>query len=116
MLEWYPVTHFLEVGSMRDGLAEIRENAQWLWRLLSMTPDQRAALEQSRIQQGDMTTYADDVRKALSTVLEETDSMITFLDQFESAPIIYTGEGSTAEVLARLERLMLLAETAELEP
>ncbi|HWI61013.1 MAG TPA: hypothetical protein VNT75_04180 [Symbiobacteriaceae bacterium] len=100
------MTHFLEVGSMRDGLAEIRENAQWLWRLLSMSPDQRLALEQSRIQQGDMTTHADDVRKALLAVLEEADSMISFLDQFESAPIIYTGEGSTAEVLARLERLV----------
>lgn len=109
-------THFLEVGSMRDELVEIRENGQWLWRLLSMTPEQRVALEQSRCQQGDMTTHADDVKKALLAVLEAADSMISFLDQFESAPIIYTGEGSTVEVLAKLERLMLLAGKAGQEP
>lgn len=110
------MTNFLEVGQMRDGLVEIRENAQWLWRLLTMTPEQRIAMEQSRIQQGDMTTHADDVRKALLAVLEEADSMIAFLDQFESAPIIYTGEGSTAEVLSRLERLMNKAAGAGQEP
>lgn len=111
-LEWYQMTHFLEVGSMRDGINEIHENAQWLWRLLSMTPEQRAALEQSRVQQGELTTHADDVRTALSAVLEQAEEMVRFLDQFESAPIIYTGQGTTAEVLGMLERLLAQAESA----
>lgn len=110
------MTHFLEVGSMRDGLAEIHEHAQWLWRLLAMTPDQRVAMEQARLQQGDMTTHAEDVRTALAAVLQQAEEMMRFLDQFESAPIIYTGEGSTAEVLTKLERLMTLARKAGQEP
>jgi hypothetical protein len=107
------MTHFLEVGSLRDGVADIRENAQWLWRLLTMTPEQRVAMEQARLQQGDMTTHADDVRKALLAILQESDSMVGFLDQFESAPIVYTGEGSTADVITRLERLMATAEAED---
>lgn len=100
------MTHFLEVGALREALHEIQENAQWLRRLLSMPPEQRTALEQTRVQQGDMTTYNDDVRAALGAVLMQTEELVLFLDQFESHPIIYTGEGSTAEVLAMLERLI----------
>lgn len=91
---------------MRDGLQEILENALWLRRLLSMTPEQRAALEQARLQQGDMTSYADDVRTALQGVVDQAEDLVTFLTQFESDPIIYTGEGSTADVLAMLNRLL----------
>lgn len=110
------MTHFLEVGLMREGLQEIRESADRLRMLLAMTPEQRVALEQMRLQQGDMTRHADDVRTALSDVLIQADDLITFLDQFESAPIIYTGEGTTAQVLARLERLMTLVGAVEVEP
>lgn len=100
------MTHFLEVGALREGLQEIFDNARWLRRLLSMTPEQRAALEQARVAQGDITTYADDVRSALGAVLGQSEELVRFLDQFEANPIVYTGEGSTAEVLAMLERLM----------
>jgi hypothetical protein len=103
------MTHFLEVGSMREELQEIFANAQQLYALLSMTPEQREAMDQSLLQQGELTTHAQSVRQTLIAVLEQTDGLIQFLDQFESAPIIYTGEGSTAEVLGRLERLMSLA-------
>lgn len=99
-------THFLEVGSLQEGMQEVLENANWLRLLLSMTPDQRAALEQGRITQGDMTTHADDLKTALAAITGRCDEMIGFLDQFESAPVIYTGNGSTAEVLTMLERLM----------
>lgn len=100
------MTHFLEVSSMREDLQEIYKNADWLRQLLAMPPEQRAAMEQARVQQGDLTTFADDVRTALTAVLERSAELVEFMDQFESAPIIYTGEGSTAEVLAMLERLM----------
>ena len=109
------MTHFLEVGSMRDGLQEILENTQRLWALLAMTPEQRAAMDQSLMQQGELTTHAEAVRTALSAVHDQADDLIRFLDQFESAPIIYTGEGSTAEVLNQLERLMALAQAAPAE-
>ncbi len=101
-------TNFLEVGALREGLQEIYENAQWLGRLLSMTPDQRAAMEQARVAQGDVTTYTDDVRTALSAVIEQSGDLVQLLDRFESNPIVYTGDGSTAEVLAMLERLLAL--------
>jgi hypothetical protein len=100
------VTHFLEVGFIREGIQEVQENGRWLRRLLAMTRTERAALEQSRVQQGDLTTHADDVRMALNSLLTCADELITCLDRFESNPIIYTGVGSTAEVLAMLERLM----------
>lgn len=100
---------------MRDGLQEIHENAQWLLRLLSMPAEQRAAMDQARFQQGELTTHADEVRQALSAVLEQAEYMARFLDQFESAPIIYTGPGSTAEVLAKLEQLAGLAKTAGID-
>jgi len=97
---------------MREGLQEIHENTQWLVRLLSMSPEQRVALDRARLQQGELTTHADDVRRALTTVMEQAESMIQLLDQFEAAPIIYTGQGSTAEVLAKLEHLISLGRKA----
>jgi UDP-N-acetyl-D-mannosaminuronate dehydrogenase len=99
-------THFLEVGSMQEGVQEVLENAQWLRLLLNMTPDQRAALEQGRIAQGAMTSHTDDLQRVLAAITARCEEMIGFLDQFESAPVIYTGNGSTAEVLTMLERLM----------
>ncbi|HEY3368478.1 MAG TPA: hypothetical protein VGK74_25770 [Symbiobacteriaceae bacterium] len=99
---------------MREGLQEVLDNAVMLRRLLMMTPEQRAAMEQERIRQGDMTTHADDVRAKLFAVLEQAQDLIRFLDQFESAPIIYTGEGGTADVLVMLERLMTLAKSTDL--
>jgi hypothetical protein len=100
------MTHFLEVGSLREGIQEIVENGQWLRRLLAMSPDERKALEQARGQQGDLTTYSQSVGYALSAVLNQAEELANFLDQFESAPVIYTGEGSTAEVMVMLERMM----------
>lgn len=102
------MTHFLEVGSLREGIQEIVENGLWLRRLLAMTPDERTALEQSRAQQGDLTTYGQSVGDALSAVLSQAEELANFLDQFESAPVIYTGEGSTAEVMVMLERMMTI--------
>lgn len=98
---------------MREGLQEIVENAQWLHRLLAMTPDERAAVEQARVQQGDLTTHGDDVVAALRAIMTQGEEMVSFLDQFESAPIIYTGSGETREVLTMLERLLAVAPAQE---
>ncbi|MFZ5824432.1 MAG: hypothetical protein ACOY94_08900 [Bacillota bacterium] len=103
------MTHFLEVGSMREDLAEILKSAQWLKRLLSMSQSERMAIEQARVRQGDMTTINQDTQAALQTILERSEELLGFLDRFESSPIIYTGEGSTQEVLAKLQRLAAIA-------
>lgn len=103
------MTHFLEVGSMREDLAEILKGAQWLKRLLSMSQSERQAIEQARVRQGDMTTINQDAQAALQAILDRSEELIRFLDRFESSPIIYTGEGSTQEVLARLQRLVAIA-------
>lgn len=97
---------------MREDLTEILNRAQQLHRLLTMTPDQRVALERSRVQQGDMTTIHNDMLAALETILERSEELVSFLDRFESSPIIYTGEGSTQEVLTKLHRLIAIARQA----
>ena len=97
---------------MREDLHEIYHHALKLGQLLSMTPEQRREMEHARTQQGELTTYADDVRAALSAVLTRSEDLMLFLDQFESAPVIYTGEGTTAEVLSMLERLIALTHSA----
>jgi len=101
------MTHFLEVGALREGIQEIHENADWLRRLLAMTSEQRAALEQTHAQHGELSSYADDVRSALRTILNRSTELTAFLEQFESNPFIYTGAGTTTEVLSMLERLMV---------
>jgi len=106
-------THFLEVGSLRDELQEIRANADYLWQLLSMTHEQRTAMDKERMQQGELRTHGDDVRQTLQSLVQQAQSLVDFLDQFESAPVIYTGSGSTAEVLAKLDRLVAMAEREE---
>lgn len=110
------MTNFLEVGSIREGLHDILESARRLQTLLAMTPEQRAALEAARLQQGDLTTFEQDVWATLGAVIERAEELTDFLDRFESDPVIYTGEGSTAEVLAMLERLMALTKGASGRP
>lgn len=97
---------------MREELAEIHKSAEWLRRLLTMSHSERLALEQARVRQGDMTTVHQDMVAALQQILDRSEEMVSFLDRFESSPIIYTGEGSTQEVLAKLRRLAALAQEA----
>ncbi|MFZ5816651.1 MAG: hypothetical protein ACOY93_15380 [Bacillota bacterium] len=103
------MTSFLEVGSMREELAEILKSAQRLHQLLSMSHSERLALEQARVRQGDMTTVHQEMQATVGAILERTEELVSFLDRFESSPIIYTGEGSTQEVLAKLHRLAAIA-------
>lgn len=95
---------------MRDDLTQILQQASELRRLLALTPDQRAALEQQRAEQGDLTSINEEIGVSLGAILEQTGDLITFLDRFESSPIIYTGEGSTEEVLEMLERAVAVAQ------
>lgn len=97
---------------MREELAEIHKSAELLRRLLTMSHSERLALEQARVRQGDMTTVHQDMVAALQQILDRSEEMVSFLDRFESSPIIYTGEGSTQEVLAKLQRLATLAQEA----
>lgn len=94
---------------MREDLAEILKNAQWLKRLLAMSQSERMAIEQARVRQGDMTTINQETKAALQAILDRSEELISFLDRFESSPVIYTGEGSTQEVLGRLQRLVAIA-------
>lgn len=103
------MTNFLEVGSMREELAEILKTAQWLHRLTAMSHSERQAIEQARVRQGDMTTINQEILAASHAIAERSEELISFLDRFDSSPIIYTGEGSTQEVLAKLQRLAAIA-------
>lgn len=96
---------------MREDLAEIQKSAQALKRLLSMSHSERLAIEQSRVRQGDVTTINQDTLAAVQAILARSEELLTFLDRFESSPIIYTGDGSTQEVLAKLQRLAAIART-----
>lgn len=102
---------FLEVASIREDLDEVSKSARRLKELLSMSQAQRSALEQARALQGEMTTVDEEIEQHLRVILERVDASLAFLDRFESGPIIYTGEGTTQEVLSRLHRLAALAET-----
>lgn len=94
---------------MREDLGEILKSAEFLHRLLTMSPTERQVIEQARLRQGDLTTINEEIRAALSSILERSAELVTFLDRFESSPLIYTGEGSTQEVLAKLQRLATIA-------
>lgn len=109
------MNNFLEVGSMREDLGEIRRSAQELKRLVSMSHSERLAIEQARVRQGDLTTIHQDIQVAVDAILERSEELLSFLDRFESSPIIYTGEGTTQEVLAMLQRLAAFAREADEE-
>lgn len=103
------MTNFLEVGSMREELAEILASAAEIHRLLALSASERLAIEQSRVRQGDLTTVSQDLQAAAVAIVSRCEEMLTFLDRFESEPIIYTGPGSTQEVLTKLQRLSAIA-------
>lgn len=103
------MTNFLEVGSMREELAEILASAAEIHRLLAMSASERLAIEQSRVRQGDLTTVSQDLQSTTLQIVSRCEEMLSFLDRFESEPIIYTGPGSTQEVLAKLQRLSAIA-------
>jgi hypothetical protein len=101
--------HFLEVGSMREDLVEILKNAQLLRQLLAMSHAERQAIDQHRARLGELSTVSEEIQASLQAILARSAELIAFLDRFESSPLIYTGEGSTEAVLAKLQRLMAIA-------
>lgn len=87
---------FLEVASIREDLEEMVSSARKLNELLPA---------------GETATVNEEMRKHLRVILDRAEAILAFLDRFESGPIIYTGRGTTQEVLSRLHRLAALAES-----
>jgi len=102
---------FLEVASIREDLDEVLRSARQLKELIGLSHEQRSAREQAKALSGELTTVDEEIEQHLQVILERAEATLAFLDRFESGPIIYTGRGTTQEVLSRLHRLAALAES-----
>lgn len=100
------MTNFLEVGFMRESLVEVHEKALHLKTLLQMSADERDQFEKSQEEGGHGLNYLAEVTRAIDDVIALSGDMVTFLDDLPSAPIVYTGDSTTEEVITLLERLL----------
>lgn len=100
------MTNFLEVGFMKENLAEAHKKARYLKTLLQMSADERDQFERGEEERGRGLNYLAELTGAIDDVIALTGDMAAFLDGFPSAPIVYTGEATTEEVIALLERLL----------
>ncbi|MGE5484449.1 MAG: hypothetical protein ACM3X4_05495 [Ignavibacteriales bacterium] len=90
------MTHFLSCGFLKDSFLEILESAGRLNRLLESSgrsPD-------------------DESRLAAQFIEDRARQATELLDSMTCEPLIWTGTGTTEEVVRRLEELLSAAETA----
>lgn len=99
-------THFLKAGVVREAVSELHSKAVYLRRLLGMNDLQREQLLAEKIAAGHYTTFAHEVETTLQVLVEESDRLLALLESLQCEPLIYTGEGTTEEVIDRLERLL----------
>jgi len=102
-------THFLRVGFVRDqleeierGIVEIRRKLEVLGHLPGSGGDGGAGLPDS----GGRREVLRRLRFVLSDVARRCREAGDFLDSLPSEPLIYTGRGSTDEVIEMLEGLL----------
>ncbi|MCR4398508.1 MAG: hypothetical protein NUV93_06050 [Firmicutes bacterium] len=89
------MTHFLACGFLRECLAEIAESAVRLDRLLETGG----------------RTVDDEARVAARFMAARSARAVELLDSMSCEPLVWTGEGTTDEVIRRLERLLAAEES-----
>lgn len=91
------MSRFLRVGMIRDKIEDIIEASSML---LAIVEDGRAdSLERVKEIASDIKTMAHDLKE--------------FISRWDCEPIIYTGRGTTDEIIRMLDRLIVKAESAE---
>lgn len=109
-------TNFLAAGFIREQLDDVRDNAEYLKRLLAMTDEERDLLVDRYAAQGYYTSFVREVEKALDAIVAGAREVHTFISNLSSQPIIYTGEGDTQQVIDMLERLLMLYQSGAPAP
>lgn len=82
-------TNFLPVGIINDQLQEIADLAA----NLSALP-----------------TADDEIKRAAEHIFETASSLLSLINGFSSQPLIFTGPGTTEEIIARLEWLLAFSD------
>ncbi len=98
------MAHFLRLSGLPESLEEIDQAARYIEHLFSLPVEDRKALLRRLSGPGRRATYESELRRALETIYREVGRLRETLERFRSDPIIYTGSGSTDEVLGCLER------------
>jgi hypothetical protein len=100
------VTNFLGAAFITEGIESIQKSALELQKLMDMTEDQKQKLDEYYIEQGESTSYQNEIRKALHNILEQSKYISSFICSLPCEPIIYTGKENTEELISLLEKLM----------
>lgn len=104
--EWgIRVTNFLSAAAVSEAIQELHEGCRYVEMLLNMSDAERARFAEANARKGMPTSVDEEVRNTVATMRETARAAKEFLDGLQSQPIIYTGEGTTDEVLAMVERL-----------
>lgn len=100
------MANFLAAGFMKEKLADICAAAEYLRRLLSLTEVERRKLIEIHKARGRDTSYGEEVARTLDGIVQDSGVLRDFIDRLPCEPLIYTGKGSTTEVIRMLERLL----------
>lgn len=99
------MTNFLSAAAVSEAIQDLHESCRYLETLLAMNESERARFAEANVRRGIPATVDEEVRKTVASMRETARAAKEFLDSLQSQPIIYTGEGTTEEVLALVERL-----------
>lgn len=98
------MTYFLRLTGFLESLENIEQAARYIERLFSLSTEERKAFLDRISTQGHQVTYEGELRRALDTILAEVSAVKSVTSRFRSDPFVFTGSGSTEEVLDRLEQ------------
>lgn len=99
-------TRFLPAGAFRDLLKDIYTQSRYIKRLLELNDNERNDLVARYASEGYYTSFYAEVEKTVVTLSEHTDHLWRLINSFECEPLIFTGEGSTEEVIGLLTELL----------
>jgi len=100
------LTHFLAVGFVRESLHELLQQTENLRSLLEMDEAARQVFLRERAAADAPTTFQAALQQGVGDLESSVRELLGVLEQFESDPVVYTGQGDTVAVLAMLERLL----------
>jgi hypothetical protein len=105
-LEVFAVTNFLSAGFLEEDLDELRHGLRFLQRLLNSSSEEREAILTEYAENNHFTTYDQLLRQTLDGLVYTAERAHNILAELPSDPLVYTGPGSTSDVIRMLEKLI----------
>jgi len=101
------VTNFLSAAFVKERLTEVRDGLVYLHYLVHLGDEERERLQDEWRRKGKPRSLHQEMDATLHKLISSCEETCQFMEGLPSDPILYTGGGSTQQVIDMLEQLIL---------